>query len=93
MKISSWKLILSWRLEKGSETSNELYELMLKCWADDPKSRPSFKELNYLVQELLKPVTGNVTDNFTSGSPDNQYETMNGSMLNGENGYQTTNIQ
>lgn len=38
-------LLIGKRLEKPAICTNDLYELMLKCWAHDPDLRPSFAEL------------------------------------------------
>lgn len=38
-------LLMGKRLEKPAICTDDLYRLMLKCWAHDPNQRPTFAEL------------------------------------------------
>lgn len=42
------------RLERPRNSPKEIYDLMLKCWSRDPKSRPSFKICKDVIGEQLK---------------------------------------
>uniref|UniRef100_A0AC35FEC9 Protein kinase domain-containing protein n=1 Tax=Panagrolaimus sp. PS1159 TaxID=55785 RepID=A0AC35FEC9_9BILA len=47
------------RLEKPSKASNEIYDLMLKCWSEKPEERPSFKDLSKELKIILENETQN----------------------------------
>uniref|UniRef100_A0AC34FDM3 Protein kinase domain-containing protein n=1 Tax=Panagrolaimus sp. ES5 TaxID=591445 RepID=A0AC34FDM3_9BILA len=47
------------RLEKPIKSSNEIYELMLKCWKEQPAERPTFKDLNKELKIILENETRN----------------------------------
>ncbi|XP_046644788.1 proto-oncogene tyrosine-protein kinase receptor Ret-like [Daphnia pulicaria] len=42
-----------YRMEKPDNCSEELYELMMKCWREDPQERPQFAELVKTVEDML----------------------------------------
>ncbi|XP_057303674.1 tyrosine kinase receptor Cad96Ca-like [Hydractinia symbiolongicarpus] len=42
------------RLPRPFHCSEELYRLMAQCWQDEPSSRPSFRQLEYLLMEMRK---------------------------------------
>uniref|UniRef100_A0A914YEM1 Protein kinase domain-containing protein n=1 Tax=Panagrolaimus superbus TaxID=310955 RepID=A0A914YEM1_9BILA len=42
------------RLEKPIYASNEIYEIMLSCWANEPQNRLSFNEIYSKLQHLLE---------------------------------------
>lgn len=46
-------LCSGYRMEKTSNCSDELYQIMLLCWAEEPKMRPSFTQLRHMLEELL----------------------------------------
>ncbi|KAL9955870.1 hypothetical protein ACROYT_G037263 [Oculina patagonica] len=41
------------RLQKPPHCSDELYNIMLRCWQKSPDDRPSFEELHVKLQEIL----------------------------------------
>lgn len=43
-----------YRMEKPSHCGVELYQIMLKCWKDNPKERPTFRELRKQLEVLLE---------------------------------------
>uniref|UniRef100_A0AC34FG15 Protein kinase domain-containing protein n=1 Tax=Panagrolaimus sp. ES5 TaxID=591445 RepID=A0AC34FG15_9BILA len=47
------------RLEKPIKASNEIYDLMLKCWKEQPAERPTFKELSHEFKNILENETCN----------------------------------
>ena len=51
------------RLPKLSQCSQELYDLMLKCWSEDPLDRPTFKN----VLESLLRIAPQSEDNEDTG--------------------------
>lgn len=42
------------RMEQPQSCSNELYEIMTRCWGDNPDDRPSFEELIEWFESLLQ---------------------------------------
>ena len=42
------------RLECPASCSPGLYSVMLRCWAYDPEDRPTFQDLLFLIEDLLK---------------------------------------
>jgi len=56
------------RLPKPKDCPDELYNIMLLCWKDSPKDRPSFEDL-YKIIEKVVPNGGSIN----SSSP-NQYQ-------------------
>eukprot|EP00731_Ephydatia_muelleri_P038734 Em0884g2a len=48
------------RLEKPSNAacSDEIYDLMRRCWYQEPESRPSFLNLVSAICEILEPLAG-----------------------------------
>lgn len=42
-----------YRMEKPDNCSEELYDLMMKCWREDPQERPQFAELVKTVEDML----------------------------------------
>lgn len=57
------------RLERPKICPNDLYELMLKCWIQDPNERPSFHQChNRLVQirdHFKETITSVHNENYT----------------------------
>jgi serine/threonine protein kinase len=47
------------RLTKSSYMSESMYCLVLKCWRQDPKARPNFKEILFSVQQEVNKISGN----------------------------------
>lgn len=47
------KVKVGGRLEKPSHCKAELFNVMSKCWAHDPKDRPTFKDLALELEKLL----------------------------------------
>uniref|UniRef100_A0A914YRF7 Protein kinase domain-containing protein n=1 Tax=Panagrolaimus superbus TaxID=310955 RepID=A0A914YRF7_9BILA len=45
------------RLEKPIKAPNEIYDLMLKCWKEQPAERPSFKDLSHDLRNILEDET------------------------------------
>jgi len=42
----TWNLIVQGKkLEKPADCSDEIYNIMLSCWAPDERNRPSFDEI------------------------------------------------
>jgi hypothetical protein len=42
------------RLTKPKKCPDRVYEIMKKCWLDDPNARPSFKDLLQQLREVGK---------------------------------------
>lgn len=42
-----------YRMEKPDNCSEELYNLMTKCWREDPYKRPQFAELVKTIEDML----------------------------------------
>ena len=47
------KLVNGHRMEKPLYSSQEMYQIMLNCWQQVPKHRPSFKDLVNEIDKLL----------------------------------------
>ena len=64
------------RIPKLSQCSDELYEVMLNCWKDDPVDRPNFKG----VLERLSGIHGETLDSIyedtTAPGSNSYYKTM-----------------
>lgn len=45
------------RLEKPPHCSKQLYDIMLECWQEKPKDRPTFKELHSKLHSILYETT------------------------------------
>ncbi|XP_076455377.1 uncharacterized protein LOC143289977 [Babylonia areolata] len=43
-----------YRMERPQGTPADVYILMLKCWKWDPKDRPTFKEIHYLLENMFE---------------------------------------
>jgi len=48
-----------YRMDKPKHCSDELYELMMRCWNVSPGRRPSFNDLADICQELVESSTSN----------------------------------
>ncbi|RUS74549.1 hypothetical protein EGW08_017697 [Elysia chlorotica] len=42
-----------YRMERPQGTPPEIHKLMLKCWQWDPKDRPTFKEIHFLLENMF----------------------------------------
>jgi serine/threonine protein kinase len=75
------KLIEGYRMPKPFNCPNEVYEVMLDCWKENPEDRPSFIELRKYCDSLLIKET-NSSDYYLDLSdkpgacPDNQFNTQ-----------------
>ncbi|XP_072016614.1 uncharacterized protein [Amphiura filiformis] len=47
------KVPSGYRMEIPSHCGKELYGIMLECWNNEPKKRPSFKSIGIVMQKLL----------------------------------------
>ena len=54
-----------YRLPKLKDFPDELYELMLQCWNQDPKERPSFSE----ILKKLNEIRNNLASGMKSDKP------------------------
>ncbi|XP_070576925.1 vascular endothelial growth factor receptor 3-like isoform X2 [Ptychodera flava] len=43
-----------YRMEKPDNCSDNLYDIMLQCWREKPRERPSFTELRQFLESLLE---------------------------------------
>ncbi|KAL8599730.1 hypothetical protein ACOMHN_031885 [Nucella lapillus] len=43
-----------YRMERPPGTPADVYILMLQCWQWDPKDRPTFKEIHYLLENMFE---------------------------------------
>ncbi|KAK8729885.1 hypothetical protein OTU49_008368, partial [Cherax quadricarinatus] len=43
-----------YRMEKPDNCSQELYDVMLQCWAEDPARRPCFQELTDVFDAMIQ---------------------------------------
>ena len=43
-----------YRMTKPTGCSNQIFDIMSKCWQFEPMSRPSFKELSNIFEKMLK---------------------------------------
>lgn len=48
------RLASGYRMEKPSHVSDEVYDVMLSCWDEDPDSRPTFRQLQNIINQLDK---------------------------------------
>ena len=97
------KLSANYRMSRPEFSPNNVYRLMLDCWAAEPKHRPRFRELADILGDLLgegeREHYIRLQDQLSSGlrsdlldrmaPPD--YESMTGLRL-GEDGYLAPNI-
>lgn len=37
----------------GTEIPNDLWELIMRCWAADPDARPNMNDVNYTLEKLI----------------------------------------
>lgn len=42
------------RLEKPKNSTEEIYDIMLTCWHDNPAARPSFEQLHDKMETMYK---------------------------------------
>lgn len=49
-----FKLKDGYRMEKPINATQELYDIMLKCWSVNPESRPHFNSLEKMLGKLLE---------------------------------------
>ncbi|KAJ7410485.1 Platelet-derived growth factor receptor alpha [Willisornis vidua] len=47
------KIKSGYRMAKPDHATNEVYEIMVKCWNSEPEKRPSFYHLSEIVESLL----------------------------------------
>ncbi|XP_077999681.1 proto-oncogene tyrosine-protein kinase receptor Ret-like [Glandiceps talaboti] len=43
-----------YRMERPDNCSDELYDIMLRCWRTSPKERPNFSELEKIFEQMLE---------------------------------------
>ncbi|CAL1533573.1 unnamed protein product, partial [Lymnaea stagnalis] len=43
-----------YRMERPPGTPPEIHTLMLKCWQWEPKDRPTFKEIHFLLENMFE---------------------------------------
>ncbi|XP_068685331.1 tyrosine-protein kinase receptor Tie-1-like [Montipora foliosa] len=48
------RLASGYRMEKPSHVSDGVYDVMLSCWDEDPDSRPTFRQLQNIINQLDK---------------------------------------
>jgi FMS-like tyrosine kinase 1 len=53
-----------YRMEKPKLASQEIYEIMLECWRVNPKSRPTFTELEQKMGALLHETVKEVSQSY-----------------------------
>ena len=70
------KVVEGYRLSKPAKCSNEIYEIMTKCWNEDPSLRPSFSEILENLKFILKN-SGFVTKNKSIVVDDNNVNYYN----------------
>ncbi|XP_065210979.1 vascular endothelial growth factor receptor 1-like [Planococcus citri] len=51
------KLVSGYRLEKPRFATSKIYNIMMDCWKEHPKQRPSFDELVQKLGDILEPPT------------------------------------
>jgi hypothetical protein len=52
------KVLDGYRLEKPDECPDEIYEMMKRCWSEDPEIRPTFKEILEIIETVWKKEVG-----------------------------------
>ena len=64
------------RLEKKGEMNDEIYEIMKKCWEQNPSNRPTFSELYQQIKKLCPQSSSQETTitNFPISNISNQSE-------------------
>lgn len=70
------------RMEKPKYGNDDLYDLMLQCWQEDPTRRPSFSALSEALEALLEP---EVTQNY--GNMNQFYQRLNEERFKEETDY------
>lgn len=65
------KLLSGYRMEKPPACLDDMYEIMKKCWHDDPADRPSFEDLTRMLQDILD--SGAEDDNSQGTYLDSDY--------------------
>ena len=48
------KVKQGYRMPQPTECSNKFYNIMLKCWREEPENRPAFLALQWELEELLE---------------------------------------
>ena len=46
------RVVEGYRLPKPTACPQSLYEVMLRCWEEDPHYRPSFEEIYHKIEEV-----------------------------------------
>ena len=54
-----------YRMPRPYRCPDPLYQIMLECWKTDPKERPTFKYLEYWIENFAAEEEGNVWINYT----------------------------
>ncbi|KAK6978991.1 tyrosine-protein kinase Abl-like isoform X1 [Biomphalaria glabrata] len=57
-----------YRMERPPGTPPEIHTLMLKCWQWEPKDRPTFKEIHFLLENMFEKSSINEGENFSTSS-------------------------
>ncbi|XP_035829197.1 fibroblast growth factor receptor 2-like [Aplysia californica] len=47
-----------YRMERPDNCSEELYQMMLKCWHQHPDHRPTFSTLSQWLEDMMTDVSG-----------------------------------
>jgi len=68
-----------YRMPQPHNCRNELYELMIKCWDENPLNRPDFSEIKEKLDELLEASCGVTYLNLKN---DSDYETYEPCIIN-----------
>jgi hypothetical protein len=50
-----FKLRNGFRMDKPKLASDEIFEIMFKCWNTNPSARPTFNELENILESFLEP--------------------------------------
>ena len=45
-------------MNKPEKCNDDVYKIMLLCWKDDPKGRPTFKEVNDMILNMMNSMNG-----------------------------------
>ncbi|CAL8094563.1 unnamed protein product [Orchesella dallaii] len=68
------------RMKQPKNATNEIYELMIKCWQPDPLERPTFQEVRVTLEQMLNEVKTVVGIGSNCDSSPNEMDTTYSNM-------------
>lgn len=50
---ASEKILAGYRMDKPNDCPADVYEIMKKCWEEEPEKRPTFAQIIEMIEQVL----------------------------------------